>query len=58
MLRRTTLALATALGIAFIAGPAEAITNGTADGNASQHRRAGGPRGLLRRHLDLLLRHA
>ena len=40
MLRRTTLALATALGIALIAGPAEAITNGTADGNA--HPNVGG----------------
>ena len=40
MLRRATLALATALGIALIAGPAEAITNGTADGNA--HPNVGG----------------
>lgn len=40
MLRRTTLALATALGIALTAAPAEAITNGTADGNA--HPNVGG----------------
>lgn len=41
MLRRATLALATALGVAaLIAGPADAITNGTADGNA--HPNVGG----------------
>ncbi len=40
MLRRTILVLATALGIALTAAPAEAITNGTADGNA--HPNVGG----------------
>ena len=40
MLRRTTLVLATALGLAIAATPAEAITNGTADGNA--HPNTGG----------------
>jgi secreted trypsin-like serine protease len=41
VLRRATVALATALGVAaLIAGPAEAITNGTADGNA--HPNVGG----------------
>ena len=40
MLRRAALVLATALGLAVTAAPAEAITNGTADGNA--HPNVGG----------------
>jgi secreted trypsin-like serine protease len=40
VLRRAALVLATALGIAATAAPAEAITNGTADGNA--HPNVGG----------------
>ena len=40
VLRRAALVLATALGIAAMAAPAEAITNGTADGNA--HPNVGG----------------
>ena len=58
MRRRLLLAAALFLAVLLPAAPASAITNGAADGTATRTSAARGADAVLRRHLDLLLRHA